>query len=190
MVLLIDRAVFLISGIPAAGKSTVSHLLARRFDRGVHIDADVLRGMIVSGNAWASQEPPVNPLAEPGLKEEAERQLRLRAKNAALLADSYFAAGFTVVLDEIAIGERLQDFRDDIQSRPLLLVNLAPRLDVVRERDAGRSGKNVFEVWAYLDGVMRETMRDAGLWLDTSEMTPEQVVDEIVRRAWDEGRVA
>lgn len=182
-----ERAVFLISGIPGAGKSTVSRLLAARFDRGVHLDADVLRGMIVSGNAWASREPPGNPLEDPALGPEAERQLRLRARSASLLADAYFEAGFTVVLDEIAIGPRLQDFISDIRSRPLLLVNLAPRLAVVQTRDAGRPGKNVFAVWSYLDGVMRETMHDIGLWLDTSELTPEQTVDEILRRAWAEG---
>jgi len=184
-----ERVIFLISGIPGAGKSTVSRLLALRFDRGVHIDADVLRGMIISGNAWASNGPPMNPLETRDVKEEAEKQLRLRARNAAVLADSFFQADFTVVLDEIAIGERLQHFRDDIKGRPLLLVNLAPDPEVVRRRDAQRPGRNVFHIWGYLDSVMRETMRDVGLWLDTSGMTPEETVDEILRRAPTEGRI-
>lgn len=182
-----DRAVFLISGIPGAGKSTVASLLAQRFDRGVHIDADVVRAMTVSGNAWAPWRPPAHPRFEQDLGEEAERQLRLRARNTSLLADSFFAADYTVALDEIAIGERLDDFRADIKGRPLLLVNLAPSLDVVERRDAGRAGEKVFETWAYLDEVMRRYQRGVGLWLDTSELTPEQTVDEVLRRAWDEG---
>lgn len=45
-----------VTGIQAAGKSTVSRLLAQRFARGVHIEADLLQHMIVSGGVGA-QEP-------------------------------------------------------------------------------------------------------------------------------------
>ncbi len=177
------------SGIPGAGKSTVSRLLARRLDRGVHIDADALRRMVVSGNVWVPGGPVLNPLEAPELKEEAQRQLRLRARNASLLADSFFEAGFTVVVDEIAIGERLDHFRADIKGRPLLLVNLALSLDVVRRRDAERPGRDVFDIWAYLDDVMHRTMSGVGLWLDTSDMTAEETVEEVLRRAWNEGQL-
>ncbi len=33
-----ERHIFIVSGIPGAGKTTVSGLLARRFDRGVALD--------------------------------------------------------------------------------------------------------------------------------------------------------
>jgi len=62
-----ERAIFLINGTQGAGKSTVSRLLARRFERSVCIDADDLLRLVVSGAA---------PL-EPPLSLEAERQLRL-----------------------------------------------------------------------------------------------------------------
>jgi len=39
------------------------------------------------------------------------------------------------------------------------------------------------EKWArYLDSALRETMTVAGLWIDSSEQTPEETVAEIVRR--------
>jgi dephospho-CoA kinase len=44
-----DSAGFVITGVMAAGKSTVADLLARRFDRGVHVRGDVFRKMIVTG---------------------------------------------------------------------------------------------------------------------------------------------
>src|SRR5437764_5410813 len=86
-------ALIVVTGIMAAGKSTYARLLAQRFVRGVHIEADVLQQMIVSGGVWVSQ--PGEPHGE------AAQQLRLRLKNMSLLARSFSEAGFTVVLDDI-----------------------------------------------------------------------------------------
>jgi chloramphenicol 3-O-phosphotransferase len=171
------RAIFLINGTQGSGKSTVARLLAQRFDRGACIDADDLLRMVVSGAA---------PL-EPALSAEAERQLRLRARASSRLADSYFEAGFTVVIAEILVG-RLDHFLTDIKGSPLLLVNLAPSLDTVKRRNEERPNKNVFEPWSpILDREMRETMSGIGLWLDNSNQSPDETVDEILRRAWTEG---
>ena len=76
-----------VTGIQAAGKSTIARLLAQRFERGVHIEADVLYQMIVAGRVMP-EEPGVMP-------PEAERQLRLRLRNACLLARSFYEAGFS-----------------------------------------------------------------------------------------------
>jgi len=169
-----ERAVIIVSGTQGAGKSTVARALAARFDRGVHIEADQLQQMIVRGAAAVTPPEPQG---------EAKLQLRLRARHAAMLADSFFLAGFTVVIDDIAIGSRLDDFREDIRSRPLMLVNLAPSLDVVERRNFERPGKNVFHPWApILDREMRVTMEGIGLWIDNSVQSVEETVDEILRR--------
>jgi adenylate kinase family enzyme len=172
-----ERAIFLINGTQGAGKSTVAHLLATRFDRGVCIDADDLLRLVVSGAA----------ALEPPLSAEAESQLQLRTRVASRLADTFFEAGFTVVIAEILAG-RLEHFRADIKRRPLLLVNLAPTLDVVKRRNEERPNKNVFEPWSpILDRAIRETMSGIGLWVDNSNQSPEETVDEILQRGWDEG---
>jgi adenylylsulfate kinase-like enzyme len=172
-----ERAIFLINGTQGAGKSTVARALAGRFERGACIDADDLLRLVVSGAA---------PL-EPPLSSEAEHQLRLRARVASQLADTFFEAGFTVAIAEIVVG-RLDHFRTDIKSRPLLLVNLAPSLDIVKRRNEERMNKNVFEPWSpILDRAMRETMSGIGLWLDNSNQTPEEAVNDILLHAWKEG---
>lgn len=46
-----EPAIILITGIQAAGKSTVAQLLAERLPRSVHVRGDLFRRMIVSGRA-------------------------------------------------------------------------------------------------------------------------------------------
>lgn len=169
--------IIVITGIQAAGKSTVARLLARRFERGVHIEVDVLYQMIVAGRVLP-EEPGVMP-------PEAERQLRLRLLNACLLARSFYEAGFSVVIDDIIIGERYAHLNEDLSGLPFDLIVLAPRAEVVaKERDASRGKRVVLgEKWATtLDGDLRQTMTGIGVWVDNSDQTPEETVEEIVGR--------
>jgi len=173
--------IIVVSGIQGAGKSTVARSLAERFERGVHIEADALQRMIVSGGEW------VGEAGEP--TGEAARQLRLRLHNACLLARSFFEAGFTAVVDDIIIGERFDDLRADLAGLPFRLVVLAPDAAVVIARDEERE-HTVGEEWArYLDEEQRKTMAGSGLWVDSSGQTAAETVDEVMSRLEDEGLV-
>jgi len=178
-----EHVAVLITGVSAAGKSTVAELLAARFERGVHVRGDTFRRMVVAGRADMTAEP----------SEEAWRQLRLRYSLGAATADAYFEAGFSVVVQDVVIGSVLQEYVDMIRSRPLCVVVLAPSTDAVAARESerdkiayGTGGPGIDA----LDRALREDTPRLGLWLDTSEQTPEQTVDEIVARAWTEARIS
>jgi cytidylate kinase len=170
-----------VTGIPAAGKSTVSDLLARRFEHGVHVKGDVFRRMVVSGRHEMSTAP----------SEEASRQLLLRYRLGALTADAFHDSGFSVVVQDVVIGDALSDYVSFIKSRPLVVVVLAPRSDVIwsRESDRSKTAYDDLAAVAELDASFRRTPR-IGMWIDTSEQQPAETVDVIVDQALDLGRVA
>lgn len=169
-----DSAVYLISGIQAAGKSTVAQALAERLPRSAHVRGDAFRRFVVNGRAEMGPEP------EPA----ALDQLRLRHRLAANTADSYAAAGFTAIVQDVFLGEFLPYTIDHIRTRPLYVVVLAPRPDAIAVREEGRNkiAYGAFTV-ADLDAVLRETTPPIGLWLDSSDLTVEETVDQILARA-------
>ena len=174
-----QHTIVAVTGIQAAGKSTVARRLAGRFTRGVHIEADALQRMIVAGGVWV--EEPGEPVGE------AAWQLRLRLKHMCLLAASFYEAGFSVVLDDIIMGERWEQLREDLAGYPLSLVVLAPAVDDVIARDRDRRKRTLGEAWArYLDDALRRTMTGVGLWIDTSALTVDETVDRIVQELWPE----
>ena len=182
MDLLDVRPVVLITGISAAGKSTVAERLACRFDRGVHVKGDMFRRMVVAGRVEMTANPPA----------DAWRQLRLRYRLGATTADAYHQAGFAVVVQDVILGPELADYVASIRARPLVVVVLAPRPEVVAEREAGRSKvayrDGALDI-AALDRGLRQGTPRLGLWLDTSDQDPDQTVDEIVARGLTEGAV-
>ena len=174
-----EPTLFVVSGTQGAGKSTVAQVLARRFERGAWVSADALQKMIVSGRRWPEGA---------SMSADAERQLRLRLTNACLLGKSFVAAGITAVVDDLVIGTRLDDLLEELAGERFVFVMLTPRLDVIRAREGGR-GTALWAQWEWLDDEIRTRTRRLGLWLDSSDQSPDQTVDAILERAWTEGLV-
>ncbi|GGW77484.1 AAA family ATPase [Streptomyces lomondensis] len=164
--------VVLLTGVMAAGKSTVAQALAETLPRAAHVRGDVFRRMIVSG-----REEYV-----PGADGEARAQLLLRYRLSAATADAYAGAGFTAVVQDVVLGEDLRTYADLVRTRPLYVVVLAPRPEAVAAREAGRAKTGYGAGWTVglLDEALRARTPRIGLWLDTSELTVGQTVEAIV----------
>jgi|RhiMethySRZTD1v2_1073278.scaffolds.fasta_scaffold860820_2 Chloramphenicol phosphotransferase-like protein. len=167
-----------VTGVMAAGKSTVSQLLAERFSRAVHLRGDEFRRVVVSGRVDMS------PQGDP----EAERQLALRHRLAAHTANMYAEAGFTVVVQDLFVGASLEPFLAQLRD-PVSLVMLAPDVSTVMRREAERTKTGYGELWSIrdFDHKVRTETPKIGLWLDSSQQTPDETVDEIIRRLPEAG---
>ena len=177
----VDRLVYLISGPVGAGKTTVARSLAKQLPFAAHIESDKIQDMIVSGGLPPSGQE---------LEAEARRQLHLRTRNVALLADSSFESGVTPIIDDVVVyAARLRDYVKFIRSRPVALVMLAAPLEVSRARDAARAEKQVGHIWPHLDAVMRKELPERGLWIDNSTLNPDQTVELILERVLPEGLI-
>ncbi|SNY77101.1 AAA domain-containing protein [Nocardia amikacinitolerans] len=167
-------AVYLITGIQAAGKSSVAQALAERLPRSAHVRGDTFRRFVVNGRAEMGPEPSAAALD----------QLRLRHRLAASVADEYAAAGFTAILQDVVLGEFLPYTVDRIHTDPLYVVVLAPSRDAIAAREAARD-KNAYDTFtvAALDAVLRDSTPRLGLWLDTSNLTVAETVDTILDTA-------
>jgi adenylylsulfate kinase-like enzyme len=170
--------VWLITGVQAAGKSTVADLLARQFERGVHIRGGQFYRWAVRGWVHAGDDRTA----------EARRLLDLRYRLAAMTADEYCRAGFVTVVQDNIFGADVTRWLQSVTAGRRHLVVLRPSVAVVHQREQQRhlaTGKVAYRSGEFtpedLDGFLAETPR-IGLWLDTSDLTPEETVNQILTR--------
>ncbi|MFJ3906862.1 AAA family ATPase [Streptomyces sp. NPDC090025] len=160
----------LVVGIPGSGKSTVAAAIAARSARAARIEVDKLQELIVSGGHWPT------PDGDP----EADRQILLRARNACLLADSFAAAGFLPVIDDVVVRRSHLDFyRAELRNTPLHVVVLAPGPAKAWERNNARD-KRLTTDWGWLDGAMRAELAGDGVWIDNADQTAEETVAAVL----------
>jgi chloramphenicol 3-O-phosphotransferase len=175
------QKVVLITGMQAAGKSTIAPLLASRLGPpAATVDGDVYYHAVVAGGVGMTPDP------EP----EALRQLQLRYDASALVARHYLEAGFDFVCSDIILGEYVARWLDCFEgiADPHLVV-LAPSVESIVEREIAR-GSNSYRDWqrpgmTLADAVasLQEGLTEIpqrGLWLDTTGQTAEESVAAIL----------
>lgn len=167
------KMIYLITGLMASGKSTVAELLAKKFNKSVHLRGDNFRKFIVHGRVDMSAEP----------TEEALAQLDLRYRLTAQTAKAYHAEGFAVVVQDNYYGDRLPYILGLLEPDETRVIVLCPDVNTIweREKARGKTGYGAFDIDALYREFMDTTPR-LGTWIDNSAETPEQTVRRILER--------
>lgn len=124
--------ILIVSGPPAAGKTTLCRFLASQVPFGIHIPVDDLREWVLGGIS--------HPI--PDWNEETARQFLLAEGGAADLAKRYSAAGFTVVLDHCRLPENIEAWVDrEFQEAAPIKVAVLPEVETILCRNSLRTDK-------------------------------------------------
>jgi hypothetical protein len=168
----VTSEIFVLSGLQAAGKTTVAGLLARRFPRGVHVAGDGIRAMVVSGRVDMTPDNPAG----------AAEQLLCRYEASIGVASVYHDAGFVVVLEDVILGGMVLRFLELVPWPEIHFVMLTPSMDAVAKRELGRSKTAYGQAWSVhsLGAVLERDTPVFGWWLDSSQLSAEQTADRIV----------
>lgn len=170
--------IYIVTGMPGAGKSSVSNALVRRFPRGLHIPVDDLREWVVSGIA--------HPI--PTWTPETTRQFRLARQAAARTARIYAEAGFAVAIDDVVFPAEAQAlFVGPLQGFPVRKILLRPHVETALHRNTTRTNKSfdtstLTETIAGLDRYMDPGFFGKKGWavIDSTELSLEETVDRII----------
>ncbi|MDQ6873859.1 MAG: AAA family ATPase [Actinomycetota bacterium] len=163
----------IVTGMPGAGKTTITALVARLLPRAAQVGGDTVNAMIGSGSVSFLDKP----------TEEALRQDELCNRNLCGLANNFIDFGFTVLMDTVLADRTELDFCLALRSpRPVRLVVLAPGIVTCKYRNARRDPEHQFEFDGYerLEADMKREFGDVAWWLDTSAMTADQTAEMMV----------
>jgi len=175
------RKVVLVTGMQAAGKSTIAPLLASRLGPpAATLDGDVFYRGVVAGAENMTPDP----------SPEAVRQLQLRYDASALIAQHYADAGFDFVCSDNIFEDDVERWFGRLHGVDPYLVMLTPSVESVVHRELARGGNNAYRDWQGSSDSLTDAVRAfqtyvdntprRGLWLDTSDQTPEESVEAIL----------
>lgn len=163
----------LIIGPAGAGKSTISKLLCKYFEKCALIEVDVIRHMVKSGMVSPSEET-----------QESEDQLRLGVDNTCSLALNYAASDFSVVIDDVvSTSDRLDMYFERLDGQALNVFLLLPDEEIVTKRDLERDKENqMLERALVLHRRFQERIKFEDRWkvIDSSNQSPEETLQVIL----------
>ncbi|KQU67647.1 hypothetical protein [Phycicoccus sp. Root101] len=171
-----DRAVhalpvLVLTGGPAAGKTSTARAVAAQLERAAVIDVDDPRHLVVAGHAapWEGSN---------GLLQQ-----ELGVRHACLLARSLTTEGFAVVVADVLTPATTTMYRELLER--VAVVHLAVSPQEAARRAIGREVQLTGEEFEELHRAQAEQVPFADHVVDVTRMSPEEQ-REAVARAWDQ----
>lgn len=117
------------------------------------------------------------------LSAEARAQLELRHDLATWVARRYCDAGFSVVYQDVLIGSSLPTALAALRPYPVSVVVLCPSIETITERENARGKRGYPDAQAIeaFDHILRQQTPRIGYWLDTSSLTLEETLEDVLR---------
>jgi adenylylsulfate kinase-like enzyme len=174
----LEKPIFIISGVPGAGKTSVARALVQRFEHGIYIPVDDLREWVISGRA--------DPL--PVWTSDTTKQFRLAFKAAAFLSRLYSKAGFVVSVEQVLFpGDVSRYFTSKLKGLRVVKVFLDTDLHTAISRNRDRLTKDFApEILTgainYMYPVLKKEIYNEEDWMivDNSKMNIDETVNFIL----------
>ena len=174
-----NNPIFVFSGLPSAGKSTVANVLLNHFPLGLHIPVDTIRDWVVSGIS--------NPIGSWDTK--TDQQFRLARQAAVQTALAYAADGFAVVIDDVIMPEHFDAHYQpyfgnvipyQIMLQPTAEIAIARNTERMKEFDKNQLNDLITRIDEYLNQYDLPALG----WhvVDNSNLSVEDTAQEILSR--------
>ena len=169
-------AIFFLTGPPGVGKSTIAKSLARRFEKSIYFDIDLMRLRVVKGLS----------LPAPGdFSEETRKQFDLAHVATGQAAAIYAAAGFSVIAEHSSHSNYIESFVN--HSGPSQIISLTSDLTTNLSRNSFRTSARFdyssleFVIPMLNKGFRKEHAESGYRLIDTTDLTIEDVVSMILK---------
>ena len=158
--------VLVLTGPSSAGKNTIAEILAKKKERCVVIDVDLLRLMVRS------------PHKAPWQGEEGKRQQLLGVSNACLLAKEFIKNSFCVIILDVLSDETAKVYKANLAELEPKLVLLLPSWEEIVRRNKTREATLTDEE---LEMVYKQQvdLKTFGEKIDNSNLSAEEVAREL-----------
>lgn len=159
--------ILIITGPPAAGKSTIGPLLANRLARCAVIDVDWLRRMVAQ------------PHSAPWRGTAGMAQLRLGTRNACAVARNCADAEFAVVILDVLTDETADIYQTELADLKPKIVLLLPVLTEALQRNQTR-GQFLTDAEVELLYTWQEQLTIYDQKIDNTALAAEEVVRQLL----------
>lgn len=159
---------YLFTGPCAAGKNTVATLLAHSAEKGVHIDVDRLRAMVVF------------PHKAPWDGDEGKEQHKLAIENCCVLTKRFIRKGYSVSITDLLSDSTAHLYRKLLKGVFYKTILLMPSFEEVKKRDVSRGQRLTDDEFVMLYKQQQQfNLYDTKI--DNTNLKPEEIVKQLVQ---------